>query len=183
MEEFLRTLLLELEREIQDDDGLFTTVMHEFWGKEVCVRKFVDTLDGKCNNCQMYPSVSEDKFLTVKLKVPSSNHSIFLSTLIENFYSESSDQMMLRCGNCCNHSTGCPQTGHCKSHNAVTQLNMSRSPKYLIVQLMRFENVGDIKIDTTVISDKFLQLPNLDKYELITVSSHIGATTSLCDQY
>jgi hypothetical protein len=43
---------------------------------------------------------------------------------------------------------------------------------------MRFENVGDIKIDTTVISNKFLQLPNLEKYELITVSSHIGATIS-----
>jgi hypothetical protein len=178
MEELLRTLLLELEREIRDDDGLFTPIIHEFWGKEVTVRKFVDTPDGKCNKCQMYPSVSEDKFLTVKLKVPSSNHSIFLSTLIANYYSESSDQMMLRCGNCCNHTTGCPQTGNCKSHNAVTQLKMSRSPKYLIVQLMRFENVGDIKIDTTVLSDKVLQLPTHDKYELITVSSHIGATTS-----
>ena len=178
MEEFLRILFQELEREIQDDDGLFTTGMHEFWGKEVCVRKFVDTLDGKCNNCHLYPSVREDKFLTVKLKVPESNHSIQLSTLIANHYSESSDQMILRCGNCCNHTTGCPQTGNCKSHNAVTQLRMSRSPKFLVVQLMRFKNVGNLKINTTVISDKFMQLPNHSKYELVSVSSHIGATTS-----
>ena len=53
MEEFLRTLLLELEREIQDDDGLFTTVLHNFWGKEVAVRKFVDTPEGKCNKLKV----------------------------------------------------------------------------------------------------------------------------------
>ena len=88
MEEFLRFLLLELEREIQDDDGLFTPIIHNFWGKEVTVRKFVDTPDGLCNKCQMYPSVSEDKFLTIKLKVPQAYHNIFLSTLIENYYSE-----------------------------------------------------------------------------------------------
>ena len=133
MEEFLRILLLELEREIQDDDGLFSTIIHGFWGKEVSVRKYVDTQDGKCNKCQLYPSVKEENFLTVKLKVPESNLSIQLSSLIANYYSESSDQMMLRCGNCCNHTTGCPQTGNCKSHNAVTQLRMSRSPKFLVV--------------------------------------------------
>ena len=97
MEEFLSTLLLELEKEIQDDDGLFTPILHEFWGKEVTAMKFLDTPDGKCNKCLLYPSMSEDKFLTVKLKVPCSNHSIFLSTLIANHFSESSDQMMLRC--------------------------------------------------------------------------------------
>jgi hypothetical protein len=120
MEEFLRILLLELEREIQDDDGLFSTIFQDFWGKE----------DGKCNKCQMYPSVKEENFLTVKLKVPESNLSIQLSSLIANYYLESSDQMMLRCGNCCNHTTGWPQTGNCKSHNAVTQLRMSRSPNF-----------------------------------------------------
>ena len=84
MEEFLRVLFQELEREIQDDDGLFTTVLHNFWGKEVAVRKFVDTPEGKCNKCQMYPSLREDKFLTVKLKVPESNLSIQLSSLNAN---------------------------------------------------------------------------------------------------
>ena len=130
----------------------------------------------------MYPSVSEDKFLTIKLKVPQSNNNILLSTLIENYYSESSDQMMLRCGNCCNHTTGCPKSGDCKSHNAVTQQKMSKSPKFLVVQLMRFENYGNLKINTTVISDKVLELPNHNKYELITVSSHY-LIWSLCDQY
>ena len=75
MEEFLRILLLELDREIQDD-GLFSKIIHDFWGKEVSVRKFVDTQDGKCNKCQLYPSVQEENFLTVKLKVPESNLSI-----------------------------------------------------------------------------------------------------------
>ena len=82
MEEFLRILLLELEREIQDDDGLFSTIIHDFWGKEVSVRKYAYTQDGKCNKCQLYPSVKEDNFLTVKLKVPESNMAYILATFI-----------------------------------------------------------------------------------------------------
>ena len=124
----------------------------------------------------MYPSVREENFLTIKLKVPDVNDPIQLSNLIVSYYSESTDQMLLRCGNCCNHTTGCPQTGLCKSHNGVTQLMLSRSPKFLVLQLMRFESFSNTKIDTKVIPDRVLQLPSLESYELVTVSNHIGST-------
>ena len=95
MEEFLRIFLSELEREVKDDDGLITPILEAFWGKEVTVRKFVDTEDGRCVRCQMYPSYSEDKFLTLKIQVPDSNYNIHLSHLITNYYSENTDKMVL----------------------------------------------------------------------------------------
>ena len=176
MEEFLRILLAEVEREVHDDEGLFSPSIQNFCGTEVTVRKFVDSPEGKCSNCLLFPSVREQKFLSIKINVPESNDSIKLSYLIANYYSESTDQMMLRCGSCCTHSSDCPQTGVCKSQNAVTQLRMGRSP--MVVQLMRFRNIGNIKIKTNVVSDKVLQLPNLEKYELITISNHVGPTIS-----
>ena len=55
---------------------------------------------------------------------------------------------------------------------------LSKSPKYLVVQLMRFGIFGNTKIQTCVIPNKVLELPNLEKYELVTVTNHIGPTAS-----
>ena len=178
MEEFLRIVLSELKREVRDDDGLITPILENFWGKEVTLRKFVDTEDGRCVRCQMYPSYSEDKFLTLKIQVPESYYNINLSHLVANYYSENTDQLILRCGTCCTHQSNCPQTESCKPYNATTQQRLSKSPKYLVVQLMRFGLFGDAKIQTCVTPSTTLQLPNLETYELITVTSHIGSTAS-----
>ena len=178
MEEFLRIFLAELQREVDDEEGLFSSIIEHFWGKEVTVRKFVDTPNGKCVRCQLYPSHREEKFLTLKIQVPESNQNLHLSNLVASYYSESTDQLVLRCGNCCTHSTKCPQTGICKPQNATSQHILSKSPKYLVVQLMRFGISGNEKIQTCVIPNKILQLPNLEKYELITVTNHIGPTAS-----
>ena len=159
MEEFFRILLSELEAEVSDDDGLFSPSLENFWGKEVTIRKFVNMSDGKCVRCKMFPAYKEDKFLTLKLKVPESNDDIMLSQLISSYYPESAEQMVLRCGICCTHTASCPQIGPCKSHNAVTQVMMTKSPKYLIVQLMRFEGADNGKKLTNVTPGKVLQLP------------------------
>jgi hypothetical protein len=95
---------------------LITPILENFWGKEVTLRKFVDTEDGRCVRCQMYPSYSEDKFLTLKIQVPESYYNINLSHLVANYYSENTDQLVLRCGTCCTHQSNCPQTGSCKPY-------------------------------------------------------------------
>jgi hypothetical protein len=106
------------------------------------------------------------------------NQNIFLSHLVASYYSESTEQLVLRCGNCCTHTTKCPQTGNCKPKNATTQQILSKLPEYLLVQLIRFGIFGNIKNQTCVIPNKVLELPNLDKYELVTVTNHIGPTAS-----
>jgi hypothetical protein len=126
----------------------------------------------------MFPAYKEDKFLTLKLKVPESNDDIMLSQLISSYYSESAEQMVLRCGICCTHTTACPQIGPCKSRNAVTQVMLTKSPKYLIVQLMRFEGAHNGKILTNVTPGNILQLPHQENYELISVTSHMGINAS-----
>ena len=78
MEEFLRIFLAELRREVDDDEGLFSSIIEHFWGQEVTVRKFVDTPNGRCVGCQLYPSYKEEKFLTLKIQVPELNQNIFL---------------------------------------------------------------------------------------------------------
>ena len=178
MEEFLIIFLAELRREVDDDEGLFSSIIEHFWGQEVTVRKFVDTPNGRCVGCQLYPSYKEEKFLTLKIQVPELNQNIFISHLVASYYSESTDQLVLRCGNCCTHTSKCPQTGNCKPKNATNQQILSKSPEYLLVQLMRFGIFGNIKNQTCVIPNKVLELPNLDKYELVTVTNHIGPTAS-----
>jgi hypothetical protein len=126
MEEFFTTVMLELEKEVTDDDGLFSPIVKLFWGKEKIIRKYLATNDGKCANCSMYPAVSDQKFLTLKIEVPVINASVELSSLIYNYFSESLDQMKLRCGNCCNHDSKCPQSGPCKSRPAVTQTILTK---------------------------------------------------------
>ena len=115
MEEFFTTVLIELEKEVTDDDGLFSPIVKRFWGKEKIIRKYLATNDGKCSMCSMYPAVNDQNFLTLKIEVPVINASVELSSLIYNYLSESLDQMKLRCDTCCNHDSNCPQTGPCKS--------------------------------------------------------------------
>ena len=96
MEEFLTILLTELlEKEFIDDDNLFSSTFKNFWGKEKIIRKFLSTNDGKCMKCQVYPSIKEQNFLTMKLEVPDLNVSVELSSLVQRYFSENMDQMVM----------------------------------------------------------------------------------------
>ena len=178
MEEFFTTVMIELEKEVTDDDGLFSPIVKRFWGKEKIIRKYLATNDGKCAKCSLYPAVSNQNFLTLKIEVPLINASVKLSSLLYNYFSESLDEMKLRCGNCCSHITNCPQTGLCKSRPAVTQTVLTKSPSFLVIQLKRFGLQLNSKIQTDVIPDTRLTLPNEDSFELTAVTDHIGSTIS-----
>ena len=147
--------MIELEKEVKDDDGLFSPVVNCFWGEEKIIRKYLATTDGKCTKCSLYPAVSNQRFLTLKIEVPITYASVKLSSLLYNYFSESLDQMKLRCGNCCRHISNCPQIGLCKSRPAVTQTILTKSPSFLIIQLKRFGLQLNSKIQTDVI-----QTPN-----------------------
>ena len=55
-EKFLTTVLIELEKEVSDDDGLFSSIMKQFWGEEKITRKYLATPDGKSLKCLIYPA-------------------------------------------------------------------------------------------------------------------------------
>jgi hypothetical protein len=122
MQEFLTTVLTELEKEVTDDDGLFSPIIQQFWGKETIVRKFLHTNNGKCEKCALFPSVRDQNFLSLQFDIPNLTVNIELASLVHNYFSESVVQMQMRCGNCCRHATNCPKTGLCRPKVAVSQI-------------------------------------------------------------
>ena len=63
MDEFLTTAVLE--KEVTDDDGLFLPIIQQFWGKEIILRKFFHTQNGKCEGFHLFPFSIEQIFLGV----------------------------------------------------------------------------------------------------------------------
>ena len=167
-----------LEKEFKDDDEIFSSTFTQFWGKEKIIRKFLATNDGKCSKCQMYPSIKEQNFLSIKVDVPDLNVSVELSSLVQRYFSENMDEMVMRCANCCKHAQNCPQTGICRPRPAVSQTIITKSPKFLIIHLKQFGLHFGSKTQTTVTPNNKLSLPNEDNFELIAVTSHIGSTSN-----
>ena len=133
-EEFLRILIEQLMLELSPGNT-FLSVLQSFWGTEKTIRKFLDTPDGKCSRCMTYPSSSDQPFFTIKVKVPDLNSKLNLSYLIDRYYMENTDEVEMKCSNCCPHPSNCPLTGICRLRPAIRQTVMTRSPEYLIVQL------------------------------------------------
>ena len=133
-EEFLRTLIEQLMVELPAGH-YFLPSLQSFWGEEKNIRKFLDTPDGKCPRCMTYPGSSEEPFFTMKVKVLDYNCKFTLSSLVDRYYAENTDRVDMKCSNCCPHPSNCPLTGICRQRPAISQTVMTRSPKYLIVQL------------------------------------------------
>ena len=107
------------------------------------------------------------------LDIPDTNRIITLKGVIENYFSESSDEAKMKC-NCCYHKTNCPETGVCKPKGFESNKVIFKSPDILIVQINRFLNQSGAKIKTTVWPDDRIQLPSGDEYKLCGIGHHLG---------
>ena len=175
-EEFFRALENILYLELLESPK-FEEVRSNHWGKEVLRRKFVDnTSEGKCQNCGNVPYEFETPFLVLKLKNLPKTDVVSLSSLINDYLSESTEVFDMKCSFCCQqqrHSGPCPLTGVCRNKKAVEKLEITRYPKYLFIQLMR--NVGNQpKIMTHVTINSCLEFPNDNQYEIVATLDHIG---------
>ena len=56
----------------------------------------------------------------------------------------------------------------------MSQKCLVSTPAYLYVQLLRFENYQNSKIETKVVPENVLVLPNEDKYRLVSIANHLG---------
>ena len=172
-EEFLRVLIEQLMFELPAGNT-FVSVLQSFWGTEKTIRKFLGTPDGKCPRCKTYPGSTDEPFFTIKIKVPDFNCRLNLSSLVDRYYTENNDRMDMKCSYCCPHPSNCPLTGICRQRPAVSQTVMTRSPKYLIVQLQRFTAHNSPKIQTVVVPEERLTLTNFKKYDLLSSLDHLG---------
>ena len=132
------------------------------------------TPDGSCDKCHNFPRIEEENFSVLQLNIMQHVSEIQLTDLIGQYYSESMETIDMKCSSCCPHRSNCPLSGNCKLKKAVNQRILVRSPSFLIVQLLRFQNFSNFKIPTKVVSKNEITLPNLQKYELISIGDHLG---------
>ena len=111
------------------------------------------------------------------MQVPDLNFDLNLSSLVDSYFMENTDEIKMKCSTCCPHPSHCPLTGICRQRPAISQTFMTRSPKFLIVQLQRFSGHNSPKIQTIVIPEPSLILPNHDKYDLFATLDHVGPTS------
>ena len=171
---FLRLLLQTIQMELSNQPQEISALINKFWGKEKTVRKCVHTQDGACGRCHNFPRIEEENFNILKLNLVQHVDEISLDNLIGNYFSESVETVEMKCSSCCPHKSHCPQSGVCKLRKAANQKVLTRSPAILIIQVLRFQNFSNLKMKTKVISANEIIMPNLQKYELISVGDHIG---------
>ena len=86
----------------------------------------------------------------------------------------------MRSGHCCKHDeekVPCTQEGLCSNKPAAIERQISKEPKLLFIQLLRFGNGLDgSKVMTTVKLEDRLVLPSGGAYELLAVLDHRGVT-------
>ena len=178
-EEFLGSLVAMVSSELENCSA-FSAVQSDHWGSEQIRRVFLDNPpDGSCKKCGQYPSSRVDEFLCLKLTIPVSASNVSLSSLIADYFSESTETIRMKCSNCCPHEKEkvvCTQTGFC-SRPAATHSRLTKSPHFLFLQLLRFGNgFNGPKVTTLVKFEAELVLPNDVKYEVIGALNHRGRT-------
>ena len=179
-EEFLRTLLTMISEEL-DTSVTFSNVQNDHFGIELIRRKFLNNSpSGSCLNCGQFPSSREEDFLCLKLTIPNSSLPVHITSLLNDHFSESTEILQMRCANCCVHDKEkipCTQEGLCGNKPTANFRQISKEPKFLFIQLLRFSNGLDgPKVMTTVKLEERLVLHSGGTYELISVLDHAGVT-------
>ena len=179
-EEFFRALEETISLEFISSEE-FRNLRKKHWGEVQIRRSFCDnTQNGKCNNCNQYPTSKKEIFLMIQLHIPRSESCVSLSSVIQNHFSGSSQTEKIRCSNCCPHDRmrlTCTHTGVCRDREATEIIDLIEAPELLFIQLLRYDGTGQ-KIMTNVKIDEELVLPNTETYEAIGALNHVGETTS-----
>ena len=177
-EEFFHALEWTLAEELLESED-FRKQRDNHWGKKEIRRIFQDnTRNGKCQNCDQYPSSNVEPFLVMQLNVLQSASSINLSSIIESHFSESTHTEKIRCSNCCPHDRDqipCTQTGICSGRQAAELVQLVEAPEFLLLQLLRYDGKGQ-KIKTFVKIEDELNLPGNNIYKPLAILNHIGHT-------
>ena len=111
----------------------------------------------------------------MKLTVPDTDREISLNNVVANHYAENASTLSMKCSDCCPHKGVCPQTGKCKLMEAVSQRTLISTPKFLFIQLWRFSSHQSLKVNTKVIPENLLVLPNEEKFKLVSIVNHLGS--------
>ena len=173
MEENTRLLLACIEKELENCKESASEFMNEFIGQEMNIRLFFNTGYGGCRVGHV-PRSEPEIFRIIRLILPEMEKQLSLNNLIHDHYSLDSEIIMMKCSDFCVHPSDCPQTGVCKLREAAGKRCLLVTPKFLYIQLLRFAN-HNRKIQSVVIPENILVLPNGDKYKLVSIGNHLGS--------
>ena len=162
--EFLDILLQELRNEFQKNGIAGDEILEKFWGCEEQSKKFLDTYDGFCDKCGMAPRKEVERFNCLKFHVKQTSRIVSLDDLTKEYCKDGGSILDMRCSNC--------QVGSNKRVACTTSIRVS--PEYLFIALLKNPSHLHAKVSTLVIPEKILILPNGDKFELQSISDHIG---------
>ena len=171
--EFLTTLLNEVEKEISENNWEAKSVLEEFWGIEKLEKKFLNKSNGVCYKCNFSLREEVERFQVLHLKIPDTSSVVTLNGIVENYFSENSEDSKVKC-NCCTHKVNCPGTGVCKPKAFASKKVLIKSPDILIVQVNRYLDLTGNKIKTTVWATETIKLPSGDEYTLCSIGHHLG---------
>ena len=172
LEEFHTLLLSGMENELVKVGAKQARFMSKFRGREENKKTFLYTKDGHCIHGHL-PRTEQEDFQVIKLDVPSTNRLISLNNLVSNHFAENPNTFSMKCSDCCNHTSNCPRTGKCKMREATSQKHIISAPNLLYIQLLRFEDYQNPKIETKITPENVLILPNQDKYKLVSIGNHL----------
>ena len=156
------------------NDHVGLSKIGQFYGMEKNEKKFFHTRDGKCSRGHS-TRTEEESFQVIQLAIPETDQEISLNNIIVNHYAEHSSPIFMKCSDCCPHKGICPQTGDCKLMEAVSQRTLITTPKHLYIQLWRFPSHQSLKVETRVIPENRLVLPNEEKFKLMCIVDHLGS--------
>ena len=108
--EFHTLLLRCIEVELNSVGGQQAGFVSMFKGKEQNQKRILHTEGGCCPKGHM-ARTEEEVFQIIKVDVPYTNQALSLNNMVNNHYAESPTTFVMRCSECCVHTTNCPQTG------------------------------------------------------------------------
>ena len=140
-------------------------------------------INGKLSGCQfcgVFPSISSEDDVVLKLSFPESNYEngISLQQLVNELFSGKFTEQKdgLRCAGCCNHEdSSSHDLRKCKPKPFFSTEKIEKHPKYLISQLLRFKRTETEwqKFGLLVRNSEKITIEQTD-YELISVINHEG---------
>ena len=171
--EFHTLLLTSIEDELATVGYRALSFLIKFKGKERTKKVFLHTRDGCCTKGHSVRT-DEVEFQVIKIDVPSTIRKLSLNNLVNNKFGERTETLYMKCSDCCQHPSNCPQNGPCKLAAASSKTELVSTPDLLFIQLLRFRDYQQSKIETEIIPENILVLPNNDKYKLVSIGNHLG---------
>ena len=167
--EFLESLFLALSDELKTS---LNAGIEDPWGEICYQRTFKNQPRGECPSCHLKPNPRNEPFLLLRTPVPVSGSNHTLGSVVANVFSQNDEGTDdLKCSHCCKHDRIPGLKCTCDKHPCREEKTLSKSPKSLLIHLLRYSEGSKIKTQIQMEEEFHL---NGTKYQLQGLICHKG---------